>query len=261
MPEIGRFISPDTIVPEPGNPQSYNRYAYVRNNPMNFTDPTGHRECITSQCDLVWNELAQRPAQSSPLPPVIEYFHQEMTRNAVSTEASVIRMGNSKLLPFGETTAYAVWTSQVMDAKIKSYAGPLSPYLANWDHKPLFSGEGTSSASGLDKGAWATVGDMKYRFDTWSNAHYGYVGAAAGFSDSELIDGAGLEQVGTNIISGQKPQSSPGAPSFLSSWDEPSDTASIQLGISLWQQYGLNVTPADFYLAVLNNTSDLQHKK
>ena len=42
MPEIGRFISADTIVPEPGNPQSFNRYAYVRNNPVNFTDPTGH---------------------------------------------------------------------------------------------------------------------------------------------------------------------------------------------------------------------------
>ena len=42
LPEVGRFISADTMVPEPGNPQSYNRYAYVRNNPMNFTDPTGH---------------------------------------------------------------------------------------------------------------------------------------------------------------------------------------------------------------------------
>ncbi|HRN68325.1 MAG TPA: hypothetical protein PK205_08055 [Promineifilum sp.] len=27
LPEIGRFISPDTIVPEPSNPQSFNRYA------------------------------------------------------------------------------------------------------------------------------------------------------------------------------------------------------------------------------------------
>ena len=39
---IGRFISADTIVPDPTNPQSFNRYAYVRNNPINFTDPTGH---------------------------------------------------------------------------------------------------------------------------------------------------------------------------------------------------------------------------
>jgi len=41
LPEVGRFVSPDSIVPEPGNPQSYNRYAYVRNNPVNFTDPSG----------------------------------------------------------------------------------------------------------------------------------------------------------------------------------------------------------------------------
>jgi murein DD-endopeptidase MepM/ murein hydrolase activator NlpD len=46
LPEVGRFISPDTIVPEPKNPQSYNRYSYVQNSPVNYTDPTGHnRDC------------------------------------------------------------------------------------------------------------------------------------------------------------------------------------------------------------------------
>ena len=38
---LGRFISPDTIVPEPGNPQALNRYAYVLNNPVRYTDSTG----------------------------------------------------------------------------------------------------------------------------------------------------------------------------------------------------------------------------
>jgi hypothetical protein len=46
LPEIGRFISADTIVPNPANPQSYNRYAYANNSPVNFTDPTGH--CINN---------------------------------------------------------------------------------------------------------------------------------------------------------------------------------------------------------------------
>jgi RHS repeat-associated protein len=41
-PYLGRFVSPDSIVPEPGNPQDLNRYAYVRNNPLRYTDPTGH---------------------------------------------------------------------------------------------------------------------------------------------------------------------------------------------------------------------------
>lgn len=38
----GRFISADTVVPNANDPQSLNRYAYVRNNPLNLIDPDGH---------------------------------------------------------------------------------------------------------------------------------------------------------------------------------------------------------------------------
>lgn len=41
-PQLGRFISPDSIVADPSNPQDLNRYSYVDNNPLNYTDPTGH---------------------------------------------------------------------------------------------------------------------------------------------------------------------------------------------------------------------------
>ena len=41
-PAIGRFVSPDPIVPTPGNPQALNRYSYVYNNPLRYTDPSGY---------------------------------------------------------------------------------------------------------------------------------------------------------------------------------------------------------------------------
>jgi hypothetical protein len=39
---LGRFVSADTIVPEPKNPQSLNRYTYANNSPVKFNDPSGH---------------------------------------------------------------------------------------------------------------------------------------------------------------------------------------------------------------------------
>lgn len=36
---LGRFITPDSIVQAPSDPQSLNRYAYCRNNPVKYVDP------------------------------------------------------------------------------------------------------------------------------------------------------------------------------------------------------------------------------
>ncbi len=40
-PTIGRFISPDPIIQNNANPQFFNRYSYVLNNPLKYVDPTG----------------------------------------------------------------------------------------------------------------------------------------------------------------------------------------------------------------------------
>ncbi|MGH2536542.1 MAG: RHS repeat-associated core domain-containing protein, partial [Candidatus Promineifilaceae bacterium] len=42
VPAVGRFASADTLVPDPQNPQSYNRFSYAFNNPVKYRDPTGH---------------------------------------------------------------------------------------------------------------------------------------------------------------------------------------------------------------------------
>jgi len=50
-PLTARFISADTIIPDPGNPQDFNRYSYVRNNPVGYTDPSGN--CATRNGTII----------------------------------------------------------------------------------------------------------------------------------------------------------------------------------------------------------------
>jgi RHS repeat-associated protein len=44
-PQSGRFISPDSIIPNLFNPSDLNSYSYVNNDPILFIDPTGHQGC------------------------------------------------------------------------------------------------------------------------------------------------------------------------------------------------------------------------
>jgi hypothetical protein len=58
-PETGRFISPAGIHPE--NPQSWNRYAYVWNNPYRYVDPTGMDVAITINRDTYTTSTVRSP--------------------------------------------------------------------------------------------------------------------------------------------------------------------------------------------------------
>ena len=63
--EIGRFVSPDTVIQAAALGQNYNRYSYVMNNPLKYTDSSGHlfgwigkaiggiakSSCFYSDCD------------------------------------------------------------------------------------------------------------------------------------------------------------------------------------------------------------------
>lgn len=73
-PALGRFISPDTVVPDPFNPQDFNRYAYVRNSPFSFTDPTGYEpadhNCPNVFPPIVGCESYQGLPPTQNLPPV-----------------------------------------------------------------------------------------------------------------------------------------------------------------------------------------------
>jgi RHS repeat-associated protein len=82
-PALGRWIQPDTIVPNPANPQSLNRYSYVLNNPLRYTDPTGHAECVDEECNWVFHPVSgeiirRRPGPTPPPPPEPTPFSPEI---------------------------------------------------------------------------------------------------------------------------------------------------------------------------------------
>ena len=66
-PLLGRFLSADTVVPEPGNPQALNRYSYVLNNPLKYTDPSGHAifEENPDDPDVRWRTLKGQIVRSA----------------------------------------------------------------------------------------------------------------------------------------------------------------------------------------------------
>jgi RHS repeat-associated protein len=101
---IGRFTSADSIVPNPGDPVAFDRYAYVRNSPVNYTDPTGHswyydpgadalrivRDVLNVDNALMYNKNGERVAVQKGLNDFVPTGYHNGFCGAV-TVAAIIR--------------------------------------------------------------------------------------------------------------------------------------------------------------------------
>jgi len=74
-PSLGRFLSPDPFVQAPGYPNSYNRYSYVFNNPLKYTDPSGYLADPTTLIKEYSNrEVIHSPSRWENAPNTISGF-------------------------------------------------------------------------------------------------------------------------------------------------------------------------------------------
>jgi RHS repeat-associated protein len=223
---IGRFVQADTIVPNPGNPQSLNRYSYVNNNPLKYTDPTGH--------------MVAEDSTAGPTPPPDPYdltywLVMEMNQHSVSPEIMQIWVLNQLAAGSGlpgtscKALAFHMYIQLVADRH-------------RWDFKYQIE---------YKLGDSIELGGEWFEFSTPGNIHYGFVGAAAGFSRTALRIGAGVAQAWDDLRS-DEPDATIGG---LDTWfDASTDFYAVEFGVQLYENYGSNVTVEEFNALLVSYT-------
>ncbi|MGB9873194.1 MAG: RHS repeat-associated core domain-containing protein, partial [Anaerolineae bacterium] len=116
-PGLGRFVSADTIVPNPGDPQDLNRYTYARNSPLIYVDSDGHFPwlvipalvivavvCTRSTVDPVLvrevNYIESlHVAASTDVDALVEMFRTDQLRGATVRERFTVILDHTRLFP------------------------------------------------------------------------------------------------------------------------------------------------------------------
>ena len=82
-PYLNRWNQPDSIIPDYKDPQSFDRYAFVRNNPVNRIDPTGHMD-VCPDCggggELTDEEKLEKVKNLRKLDNLVYEFKKELAK-------------------------------------------------------------------------------------------------------------------------------------------------------------------------------------
>jgi len=208
------------------------------------------RELVGRQEQPSAGPQASSAPRGDEVTPIAQYILREMRINAASLHARKIAQNNAQAtqdcyaqyqkLPF---LAKLFGGAQYLESCESGRYGLKVAALASWtllvrengawDHKKYIRETFKPADPNAKEQHWHHYKGFVYFYDIWSNLHYGYVGKACGFTESELLDGAGLEQIGSDIVNGRVPSASPGVPG-LRRFDNSSDRESVAMGIRLY---------------------------
>ncbi len=204
-----------------------------------------------------WPIPKERAMAIDEMTPIAQYMTREILDN--SNGADVVRMRENnrfsangciadyqKLPWYRQLLQLGITPGQCIDIEANARLAALISWGllvrqdGKWDHKPIIAKNFHPRVPNGQQ-HWHALDKTLYFYDVWSNIHYGFVGKAAGFSDSVLLDGAGLEQIGSNLGRWTAPQRD-STVNGLRAFDNPEDRAGIEMGISLFFNHRTTLT-------------------
>ena len=226
-PAIGRFIQADSIVPNPASALGFDRYAYAYNNPLNYTDPSGHfpelppndGPCLDGNCDFN--------------PPDEQVDMTEWLVNELANQAQVIQQDDQahldQCISGGNSfECYIEFVGYLYGSHL-DWFGNYGKYDIKRGMKEIYGGAvvlcGNEGCSWVD-------------YSTPGNIMYGYLSAVRGVSQTaSWIAGGILESLDNEKVNW----------GYSSSWfDNPGDKAAVDFGYQLFEIYGNDLTVDEF---------------
>ncbi|HTF98250.1 MAG TPA: RHS repeat-associated core domain-containing protein [Cellvibrio sp.] len=201
-PKLGRFLQADPFIQSATNTQSFNRYSYVLNNPLNATDPSGFFfNKIKKELKRAWDDV--RPFVGVAVGIGLVAFAPWATSSILGAMGAGAISGAAGAIATGGNVVKSAFTSALSSAaffSVGQYFKNLSKLnldkLSKGGIGALHSFGGNLLTSGQIAGqifAHATVGGV---MSTLQGGKFGHGFLSAGFTKS--ITGSGLTEFGNS---------------------------------------------------------------
>ncbi|WP_110189790.1 polymorphic toxin type 44 domain-containing protein [Pokkaliibacter plantistimulans] len=199
------------------------------------------------------------------LTPIAEYMAREIRQNLRSKEVQAMKHLNHSADYFlnhnREMKSWGIsWLLEWSKDKAKGVTAREAAMMiwtkmvaqdSRWDHKPVISR--CFHLRDPVKQEFHGWKGRRYFYDIWSNIHYGFIGTAAGFSAPALLDGAGLEQIGSDVLRHRLPKRKAPLAGTLRDFDDANDRLSIQIGINLYRKFPGGPSASVLVSSILNS--------